>query len=76
MLHDGRTVAVKVQYPGIAASIDADIDNVATLLRVSGPLPKSLDITPLLAEAKRQLHEEADYLREAEQMRRRRCATG
>lgn len=70
VLHDGRTVAVKVQYPGIAASIDADIDNVATLLRVSGLLPKSLDITPLLAEAKLQLHEEADYLREAEQMRR------
>ena len=70
VLHDGRTVAVKVQYPGIASSIDADIDNVATLLRVSGLLPKSLDIAPLLAEAKRQLHEEADYLREAEQMRR------
>lgn len=69
-LHDGRVVAVKVQYPGIAASIDADIDNVATLLRVSGLLPKTLDITPLLAEAKLQLHEEADYVREAEQMRR------
>lgn len=70
VLHDGRTVAVKVQYPGIAASIDADIDNVATLLRVSGLLPKELDIAPLLVEAKLQLHEEADYLREAEQMRR------
>jgi predicted unusual protein kinase regulating ubiquinone biosynthesis (AarF/ABC1/UbiB family) len=70
VMHDGRTVAVKVQYPGIAASIDADIDNVATLLRVSGLLPKELDITPLLVEAKRQLHEEADYMREAEQMRR------
>ncbi len=70
VMHDGRVVAVKVQYPGIAASIDADIDNVATLLRVSGLLPKELDITPLLVEAKLQLHEEADYLREAEQMRR------
>jgi len=70
VMHDGRVVAVKVQYPGIAASIDADIDNVATLLRVSGLLPKELDIAPLLVEAKRQLHEEADYLREAEQMRR------
>ncbi len=70
VLHDGRTVAVKVQYPGIASSIDADIDNVATLLRVSGLLPKELDIAPLLVEAKLQLHEEADYLREAEQMRR------
>ena len=70
VMHDGRVVAVKVQYPGIAASIDADIDNVATLLRVSGLLPKELDITPLLVEAKLQLHEEADYMREAEQMRR------
>ena len=69
-LPDGRLVAVKVQYPGIAASIDADVDNVATLLRVSGLLPGDFDISPLLDEAKRQLHEEADYVREAEQMRR------
>lgn len=69
-LRDGREVAVKVQYPGVAASIDADIDNVATLLRLSGLLPDGLDVTPLLAEAKLQLHEEADYRREAEQMGR------
>lgn len=70
VLHDGRTVAVKVQYPGVAASIDADVDNVATLLRLSGLLPEALDVAPLLAEAKVQLHEEADYRREAAQMRR------
>ncbi|WP_374419196.1 ABC1 kinase family protein [Novosphingobium arvoryzae] len=69
-LADGRVLAVKVQYPGVADSIDADVDNVATLLRLSSLLPASLDIAPLLAEAKRQLHEEADYCREAEQMRR------
>ncbi len=69
-LPDGRLIAVKVQYPGVADSIDADVDNVATLLRMSGLLPGALDIAPLLAEAKRQLHEEADYLREAEQMHR------
>lgn len=69
-LPDGRLIAIKVQYPGVADSIDADVDNVATLLRMSGLLPGSLDIAPLLAEAKRQLHEEADYLREAEQMHR------
>ena len=62
---DGRDLAVKVQYPGVARSIDSDVDNVATLLRVSGLLPRTLDIVPLLAEAKRQLHEEADYAREA-----------
>jgi predicted unusual protein kinase regulating ubiquinone biosynthesis (AarF/ABC1/UbiB family) len=72
-LHDGRVVAVKVQYPGIAASIDADVDNVATLLRMSNLLPAALDIAPLLTEAKLQLHEEADYRREAEQMLRYRA---
>ena len=70
ILPDGRMLAIKVQYPGVAASIDADVDNVATLLRMSGLLPATLDVAPLLAEAKRQLHEEADYRREAAQMRR------
>ena len=69
-LHDGQVIAVKVQYPGVADSIDADVDNVSTLLRMSGLLPASLDVAPLLAEAKRQLHEEADYIREAAQMQR------
>ena len=69
-LPDGRLLAIKVQYPGVAASIDADVDNVATLLRMSRLLPATLDIAPLLSEAKRQLHEEADYLREAAQMQR------
>ena len=70
MTPDGRDLAVKVQYPGVRDSIDADIDNVATLLRISGLLPKEIDLAPLLAEAKRQLHEEADYAREAAQMTR------
>ena len=65
---DSRELAIKVQYPGVKESIDADVDNVATLLRVSGLLPPELDIAPLLAEAKRQLHEEADYEREGRQM--------
>ena len=67
---DGRELAIKVQYPGVKESIDADVDNVATLLRLSGLLPKGLDVSFLLAEAKRQLHEEADYLREGAQMTR------
>jgi len=63
--HAGETLAVKVQYPGVRESIDSDVDNVATLLRVSNILPRDLDIAPLLAEAKKQLHDEADYVREA-----------
>jgi predicted unusual protein kinase regulating ubiquinone biosynthesis (AarF/ABC1/UbiB family) len=63
---DGRDLAVKVQYPGVRQSIDSDVDNVATLMRLSGLVPAALDVKPLLVEAKRQLHEEADYQREGE----------
>ena len=63
--HGERHLALKLQYPGIKKSIDSDVDNVATLLRISRLVPEELDLEPLLQEAKRQLHEEADYLREA-----------
>ncbi len=63
---DGRDMAIKIQYPGIRASIDSDVDNVAMLIKLSGQMPGSIDIAPMLAEAKRQLHEEADYAREAD----------
>jgi predicted unusual protein kinase regulating ubiquinone biosynthesis (AarF/ABC1/UbiB family) len=75
-LPDGRVLAIKVQYPGVAASIDADVDNVATLLRLSGLLPREIDVAPLLAEAKRQLHEEADYVRELAMLERYRALIG
>lgn len=61
---DGTELAIKIQYPGVRESIDSDVDNVATLIRVSGLLPKHLDVGFLLAEAKRQLHVEADYEQE------------
>jgi predicted unusual protein kinase regulating ubiquinone biosynthesis (AarF/ABC1/UbiB family) len=67
---DGRDVAIKVQYPGVRKSIDSDVDNVATLLRLSNLLPQSLDIGPVLEETKRQLHEEADYIREGDYLQR------
>lgn len=65
MLPDGRDLAVKVQYPGVRASIDSDVDNVAALMRLPGVLPRGMDVSPLLSEAKRQLHAEADYRAEA-----------
>ncbi len=69
-LPDGRVLAIKVQYPGVADSIDADVDNVATLLRLSNLLPATIDLAPLLAEAKRQLRDETDYVREGQDLRR------
>lgn len=73
---DGRDLAIKVQYPGVRAAIDSDVRNVAALLRLSGLLPRGLDISPLLDEARRQLHEEADYQREAEYLGRFRDLIG
>ena len=58
---DGRDLAIKIQYPGVRKSISSDVNNVASLLRMSGLLPKTLNIAPLMLEAKRQLREEADY---------------
>ncbi|GLR05700.1 ubiquinol-cytochrome c reductase [Vibrio hyugaensis] len=62
----GDSLAVKVQYPGIRKSINSDVDNVGTLLKVVGLIPESVDYKGLLEEAKKQLHDEADYAREAQ----------
>jgi len=70
LLKDGRRVAVKVQYPGVRQSIDSDVDNVAALLRLFRLLPEEIDVVPLLDEARRQLHVEADYLAEAQALGR------
>lgn len=64
-LKDGHRLAVKIQYPGIRESIDSDVDNVATLLRITGLVPEEIDFAPLLEEAKIRLHAEADYRQEA-----------
>ncbi|WP_104398709.1 ABC1 kinase family protein [Vibrio penaeicida] len=63
---DGEKLAVKVQYPGVRRSIDSDVDNVGTLLKVVGLVPEAVDYKGLLEEAKLQLHDEANYTREAE----------
>ena len=68
MTRDGDLLAIKVQYPGVAKSIDSDVDNVVTLLKVAGFAPPQLEIDKLMAAAKKQLHEEADYHREGAQM--------
>jgi predicted unusual protein kinase regulating ubiquinone biosynthesis (AarF/ABC1/UbiB family) len=67
---DGRDLAIKIQYPGVRESIDSDVDNVAGLLRLSGLMPKAMDIAPLLRDAKRQLHDEANYIREGNYLHR------
>ena len=63
--HDGQELAIKVQYPGVADSIDSDIANLGTLLRLPGLLPRGLEIAPMLEELRSQLHAEVDYTAEA-----------
>jgi predicted unusual protein kinase regulating ubiquinone biosynthesis (AarF/ABC1/UbiB family) len=67
-LKDGRDLAIKVQYPGVAKSIDSDVANVGALMRMSGLLPKGFDLRPYLEEAQKQLHQETDYTREGAQL--------
>jgi predicted unusual protein kinase regulating ubiquinone biosynthesis (AarF/ABC1/UbiB family) len=61
---DGRVLALKIQYPGIARTIASDVDNVAALLRLFNLLPVEIDVAGIAGEAKRQLAQEADYLAE------------
>ncbi|HEY0877771.1 MAG TPA: AarF/ABC1/UbiB kinase family protein [Zeimonas sp.] len=67
---DGRDLALKIQYPGIARSIRSDIDNVVAVLRLVKLLPARTDLDALAAEAARQLSLEADYLAEAASLAR------
>ena len=63
--HDGRAVAVKVQYPGIAETIEADLGNVALLRRMLKVTAPAQDVDALIAELRERVVEELDYRREA-----------
>ena len=41
-LHDGRRVAMKIQYPGVARSIGSDVDNLLRVISLANVLPKGL----------------------------------
>jgi len=63
---DGRAVAVKVQYPGIGESIEADVRNVALLRRIARMAFPGLETSALVDELRDRLREEVDYALEAE----------
>jgi aarF domain-containing kinase len=67
---NGTKVAVKVQYPGVADSIDSDLNNLAILLTASRLLPKGLFLNKTIENARTELAWECDYVREAECGRR------
>lgn len=64
MLKSGEKVAVKVQFPGVADSINSDLDNISMLLMASGMLPKGLYLDKTIDNARTELGWECDYERE------------
>ncbi|MEV5830300.1 AarF/ABC1/UbiB kinase family protein [Spirillospora sp. NPDC052242] len=64
--HDGRTVAVKVQYPGAGKALISDFNQLARVGRLFGVLMPGLDVKTMLAELKERVAEELDYEIEAE----------
>ncbi|RDA95693.1 hypothetical protein CP533_1116 [Ophiocordyceps camponoti-saundersi (nom. inval.)] len=67
---NGKTVAVKIQFPGVAASIDSDLDNLGLLLKATKLLPKGLYLDKTIDNARVELGWECDYEREAQCARR------
>ncbi len=63
--HDGRTVAVKVQYPGAGEALISDLDQVARAGRLGAAWIPGLDINPILDELRSRMAEELDYSLEA-----------
>ncbi|KAK3350999.1 putative abc1 protein precursor [Neurospora tetraspora] len=63
---NGARVAVKIQFPGVADSINSDLDNLAILLAATKLLPKGLYLNKTIDNARTELAWECDYLREAE----------
>uniref|UniRef100_A0AAR2LZA8 Atypical kinase COQ8A, mitochondrial n=1 Tax=Pygocentrus nattereri TaxID=42514 RepID=A0AAR2LZA8_PYGNA len=64
-MKDGREVAMKIQYPGVAQSINSDVNNLMAVLSMSNALPEGLFPEHLIDVMRRELALECDYLREA-----------
>jgi predicted unusual protein kinase regulating ubiquinone biosynthesis (AarF/ABC1/UbiB family) len=68
-LLDGRRVAVKVQYPRVAAAVRADLQNLGLLLRAAKRIAPGIDPKSVAAEVRERLTEELDYEHEAQSQR-------
>jgi predicted unusual protein kinase regulating ubiquinone biosynthesis (AarF/ABC1/UbiB family) len=68
-LHDGRAVAVKVQYPGVAAAVRADMQNLGLILRLLKRIAPGMDPQAIGKEIRDRIEEELDYELEASNQR-------
>ena len=69
VLPDGRKVAVKIQYPGVAQALRADMQNAGMILRLAKALAPGLDAKAAAEELKERVREELDYEYEAQNQR-------
>jgi len=69
VLHDGRAVAVKIQYPGVEAAIRADLSNAGMILRLAKAIAPGLDAKAVAEELRERVLEELDYEHEAQNQR-------
>jgi predicted unusual protein kinase regulating ubiquinone biosynthesis (AarF/ABC1/UbiB family) len=68
-LHDGREVAVKVQYPGVAGAVRADLQNLDMIMRLLKRMTPALDVKAITEEIRERIVEELDYELEAQNQR-------
>jgi predicted unusual protein kinase regulating ubiquinone biosynthesis (AarF/ABC1/UbiB family) len=68
-LHDGRRVAVKVQYPGVAAAVRSDMQNLGLILRLAKRIAPGMDSQAIGREISERIQEELDYELEAQNQR-------
>ncbi|HEU0195945.1 MAG TPA: AarF/ABC1/UbiB kinase family protein [Nevskiaceae bacterium] len=61
---DGLELAVKIQYPGVAAAIDSDVRTLSNIVLFTRLAPKGLSLGPVFSEVREMLHREVDYLAE------------
>ena len=68
-LHDGRRVALKIQYPGIAEALESDLRNASMIMRLARALAPGLDAKEVAEELRLRVMEELDYEYEAQSQR-------
>lgn len=69
VLHDGREVAIKVQYPEIADALEADLDVASVLISLGRAIAPGLDPRQVAGELRERVLEELDFELEAQQQR-------
>jgi len=69
-VYKGVPVAVKIQYPGVADSIDSDLGNLKKLITWTNLIPRGLFVDEMIESIRIDLKNECDYLLEAQHQKR------